>query len=149
MDMNQTIMEKNGTISARTIADVAGCAGSVACATHCLIVPISLVFGPIGPISMIEDEVFHSVLLWVLIPAAFVAFRIGCLDHKDKWVLILGLAGVFSLTSAFTFLHEPLGETGERWVATVASALLIAAHVRNFRLCRASACCHEASHSQR
>ena len=141
--MDEIITSITRNTSARSIADVVGCTGSVICALHCLIVPISLIFGPIGQVVVMEEEVFHRVLLWVLIPAAVVAFRIGCLEHKDKWVLVLGTTGLISLTLAFTVLHESLGETAERWGAVLAAVLLIGAHVRNFRLCRSSVCDHE------
>ena len=51
----------------------------------------------------------------------------------------IGLAG---LTASLTVLHDLLGENGERVVATASAALLIAAHLRNFRLCRSDACMH-------
>ena len=141
--MDETITSVKRSNSARSMADVVGCTGSVICALHCLLVPISLIFGPIGQVVVVEEEVFHRVLLWVLLPAAVVAFRIGCLEHKDKWVLVLGMTGLISLTLAFTTLHESLGETAERWVAVLAAVLLIGAHVRNFRLCRSNVCDHE------
>ena len=134
----------NAVDRVRPVADAVGLTGSVLCALHCLIVPVSLLFGPTGPVSLVEDEFFHRVLLWVVVPAALLAFTIGCLAHKDRWVLLLGSVGLVSLTAAFTVLHDVLGEAGERWAAILASGLLIGAHVRNFRLCRAGTCDHEA-----
>jgi len=124
----------------RQIADAVGVTGSMLCALHCLIVPITLVFGQIGPLSMVEDEFYHRALLFVVVPAAVLALGIGCRSHRDRWVLLLGLAGLLTLTAALTTLHDLAGESGERAAALLASALLVTAHVRNFRLCRRSAC---------
>ena len=132
-----------GNVLLRPIADAVGLTGSVLCALHCLIVPISLIFGQIGPLSLVEDEFFHRILLAVVVPAAVLAFGIGCWNHRDRWVLLLGAVGLISLTAALTVLHELLGENGERATAIVASGLLIGAHVRNFRLCRDCPCDNE------
>jgi hypothetical protein len=132
-----------GNALVRPIADTVGLTGSVLCALHCLIVPISLVFGQIGPLSLVEDEFFHRILLSAVVPAAVLAFGIGCWNHRDPWVLVLGAVGLISLTAALTVLHDVLGENGERSAAILASGLLIAAHVRNFRLCRDCVCDHE------
>lgn len=78
------------------------------------------------------------MLLRVILPTAIVAFGLGCLEHKDRLVLGLGALGLFGLWTPALVPHEWLGESGERIVTLGASGLLIAAHVRNFRCCRAS-----------
>jgi len=127
----------------RPFADVVGFTGSVLCALHCLVVPVALVSGAIGPIPRLDDERFHLVLLWVVLPAALIAFGFGCREHKDRWVFALGVVGLVTMTAAFTTLHEAIGESGERIAAMFASTLLIAAHLRNFHLCRMGACGHD------
>ena len=144
--MENEMTSRTGSIRIRPVADLVGLTGSALCAAHCLIVPASLVFGQIGPLARVDDDVFHGILLWVVVPAAILAFGIGCLDHKDRGVLALGAVGLVSLTAALTVLHDVLGESGERVVAIFASGLLIAAHVRNFRLCRRGRCDHEGTH---
>ena len=52
---------------ARPIADAVGITGSLLCALHCLIVPLSLVFGPIQSLAIVDDELFHRALLLSLI----------------------------------------------------------------------------------
>ena len=137
------------TQAIRPVADWIGVASSLLCAIHCLIVPIALVMGPIGPMPHIEDEVFHRLLIWVVVPAAVVAFGIGCLDHKDKWVALLGTLGLVTMTGSLLFLHDAIGESGERIAATLGAALLIAAHARNFQLCRTSDCRHDCRSASR
>ena len=57
--------------------------------------------------------------------------------------MILGVVGLLSLVLSFTVMHDWAGENGERVAATFSAALLISAHVRNFRQCRSGACEHE------
>ena len=132
-----------GNHSVRPLADAVGVTGSVACAMRCLIVPLSLVFGQVAPTSFVDDEVFHSALLWLVIPAATLALSLGCRIHRDRTVLLLGSLGLIALTLALTVLHDLLGESEERVTAIAASMPLIAAHVRNFRLCRNDTCDQE------
>jgi Mn2+/Fe2+ NRAMP family transporter len=119
-----------------SVADGLGIAASVACALHCLLVPLWLLTGAALPVSMFTDESFHMVMVLMILPVAIVAFGMGCRRHKDKWVLGLGLVGVAGLLLAAFVLHDLLGESGERFVTLLSATLLIAAHYRNFTLCR-------------
>ena len=131
------------SVGVRPLADAVGVAGSLLCAMHCLLVPVALLIGPIGRVPHTDDEAFHHLLLWMVVPAAAVAFGVGCLEHKDRWVLGLGAVGLATMTAAFTLLHDAIGASGERIAAMLASGLLITAHVRNFQLCRSGACRHD------
>ncbi len=128
----------------RTIADGLGIAASTACAVHCILVPALLVTGTVLPLSMLGDELFHQAMLWVILPAAVVAFGIGCWRHRDRWVLALGMIGLTGMVLAAAVLHDLVGEVGERIVTLLSAAVLVSAHYRNFRLCRSSGCTHEA-----
>ena len=125
------------------IADWFGIAASTACAVHCILIPTLLITGTVLPATVLADESFHLAMLWVILPAAIVAFGIGCWRHKDRWVLALGAIGLTGMVLAVAVLHDIAGEVGERVVTVISAAILIAAHYRNFRLCRASGCAHE------
>ena len=131
-------------ISVRSIADWFGIAASTACAVHCVLLPTLLVTGTVLPASFLGGELFHLAMLWVILPAAVVAFGIGCWRHKDGAVLLLGVIGITGLVLAVTVVHDVAGEVGERVVTVLAAAVLVAAHYRNYRLCRSSGCAHEA-----
>ena len=120
----------------RTLADVTSGLASFACALHCLLVPVLLVSGTVLPVGFFLDEGFHLAMLWLVLPAGVVAFALGCWKHKDQLVLGLGLSGLVLILAAATVLHPLVGEVGERGLTVVAGAMLITAHVRNFRLCR-------------
>ena len=126
-----------------SVADWFGIAASSACAAHCILLPTLLVTGTVVPASFLGDEAFHKAMLWAILPAAIVAFGIGCWRHKDRIVLALGMTGLIGMVLAVTVVHDIAGESGERIVTVVSAAVLIVAHYRNFRLCRSSDCVHE------
>ena len=137
---DETTMIDMRTDRTRTVADWLGIAASAACVVHCLLLPTLIVTGAMLPASFNGDEHFHHVMLWIVVPAALVAFGIGCLRHRDLPVLALGCIGLTGIVMAGTVLHDVLGEDGERAVTLVSASLLIAAHYRNVSICRASDC---------
>ena len=137
-------MGTTGWLGVRSLADGIGILGSAVCAMHCIAAPALLVAGSAVPASLLADESFHQMLLWVILPASTVAFGLGCWRHKDHGVLVLGVLGVAGLWLAVAAPHEAIGEIGERSLTVGSAGLLIAAHVRNFRRCRADGCEHEA-----
>ena len=121
-------------------ADVVGAVSSSLCALHCVILPLSLVLGTALPLTLMGEESFHLGLLCLVVPAGAVAFGLGCREHRDARVLALGVTGMLGILLAATVLHDVIGESGERAATLIAAVVLISAHVRNYRLCRASKC---------
>jgi hypothetical protein len=138
-------MAISDSLRVRAVADVVGAMASGLCALHCLAVPVTLVLGSLGPLIFITDEGFHEVLIWLVVPTAGLAFSAGCLQHRDRVVFLLGGVGLVLLLASFTVVNEITGEVGERVMTVFAASLLIAAHVRNFGLCRRVACVHPPS----
>ena len=127
----------------RTIADCFGIAASTACAMHCILVPTVLVTGTVLPAFVLGDEYFHVAMILMILPAAIVAFGIGCWRHNDGRVLALGMIGLTGMMLSVAVVQDVAGEAGERIVTLLSAAILIAAHYRNFRLCRSFGCAHE------
>ncbi|MCG8588026.1 MAG: MerC domain-containing protein [Proteobacteria bacterium] len=137
-------MRRTGSQSVRSLADGIGIVGSALCALHCIAAPVLLVAGTTLPAAFMTDESFHEMLLWTILPAAILAFGLGCWRHKDRGVLLLGVLGLVGLSSSVAAPHDLIGEFGERFLTLGSAGLLIAAHLRNFRRCRADDCDHEA-----
>ena len=133
-------MKIDNVLNFRTLADGVGLVSTSLCALHCLLVPILLVAGTTLPISFFTDESFHAMMLGISLPAGAIAFGIGCWHHKDRWVLILGAVGLAGLAIAAFLLHDITGPTGEVIVTVASAALLITAHIRNYRICRRIEC---------
>ena len=113
---------------------------SLMCVAHCLLTPIAIVMLPALGAMFLEDERFHSVLLFLVLPTSLLALTIGCRKHRRIEIVLIGLAGLLILFSVVIIGEESLGKFGEK-AATVFGALIIAfAHVRNFTLCRRYDC---------
>ena len=125
------------------MADWLGIVASTACGVHCVLLPTLLVTGAVLPASFLGDESFHRTMLLIILPTAILAFGIGCWRHRDRWVLTLGMIGLTGMVLAAETLHDIIGETGERIVTVLSAAILVAAHYRNFQICRSSGCTHE------
>ncbi len=138
-------MEATRSVGVRSFADGIGILGSAACALHCIAAPVFLVAGTALPASFLTDESFHEMLLWAIVPASTLAFGLGCWRHRDHWVLLLGVLGLFGLSSSVAAPHDLIGEIGERFLTIGSAGLLISAHLRNFRRCHAGGCDHEAA----
>ncbi|MEM6797262.1 MAG: MerC domain-containing protein [Acidobacteriota bacterium] len=122
----------------RSLADRLGIAAAAACALHCVALPVLLLVGASVPAFL--GESFHRAMLLLIVPSALVAFTLGCWRHRDRYVVLLGVVGVIGIVISGLFLHDILGETGEKVATLISAAVLIAGHVRNFRLCRADTC---------
>ena len=137
-------MERTRSLDVQSLADGVGMLGSAVCTLHCIAAPVLLVAGTTLPASFVADETFHQMLLWVILPAAILAFGLGCWRHKDRWVLLCGAVGLLGLSSGVVISQDRIGELGERIVALGSAGLLISAHLRNFHLCRRDGCDHDA-----
>jgi hypothetical protein len=122
------------------LADIFAVSCSALCALHCLAVPALLIFVPVVTASIFGGESFHLAILWLILPTSLVALTLGCWRHKDRYVIFLCVAGLAAIVGAGLLGHELLGEAGERGLTLAGSLVLIAGHVRNFRLCRSMAC---------
>lgn len=124
------------------ILDKYAISASAICAIHCLCLPLLVVVFPALSTSVFGHEIFHQLLLWLVIPLSLISLSLGCKRHKSWFVALFGLSGLIALTLAATTGHDVLGENGER-VATLIGALAIATgHVRNYTLCRQTSCGH-------
>ena len=115
---------------------------SVICAFHCAFFPVLLAVFPSIAALPVDDQVFHEMLVWLVLPSSVLAAALGCSRHKDRKVLLgigLGLA-IFVFTALFG--HELLGETGEKATIFAAAIILAWSHWRNFKLCHQDSCNH-------
>lgn len=119
----------------RKFADQIGGVGSVACAAHCLLLPSLLVTGTTVPAFFANELLFHWMLLGIVVPSALFAFFIGFRSHRDRHVIALVSIGLPLLVLTGFAGHDLFGHFWERVFMVGASCLLIAAHVRNYRLC--------------
>lgn len=108
------------------------------CVVHCFLTPVALILFPVVGSTLVFEEVFHELMLFMVIPASVVAMFLGCRRHKDFSVIMLGGVGLyFLLVGAFAV-------TGylESILTLIGAFIMISGHLRNFRLCREDSCEH-------
>ena len=110
------------------------------CVVHCLLTPILLISIPaLAGVSILNDETFHQILLFFVLPIGVFALSLGYLHHKNKWVVFAGVFGLTLLSSPLLVEwiglgHEVLGEYGEVTITVIASFIIVGAHLINYRL---------------
>ncbi len=97
-----------------------------------------MLFPVIGSVLFFE-EIFHDLLLFLIIPSSSLAVLIGCRRHKDVAVFLLVALGL-SLLIIGIFVA---GESRETILALIGSLMMAVGHIRNFRLCNKADCCHQ------
>jgi len=87
---------------------------------HCLITPILVTALPIASSStMVEDLLFHQLMLWVVLPTSFIALFLGCRKHKQLAIVGTGALGLSILVVVAFFGHDWFGITGEKIATTI------------------------------
>ena len=127
----------------RSLLDTAAVVMSGICLLHCLALPIALTMLPILNIAVLDERVFHLVMMVFILPVSVVALAIGCRQHKDLLTLVLGIVGLSTLLFTAVFGHRFFGLDGERVVTSIGGVILALAHIQNFRRCREDDCTHE------
>ena len=116
--------------------------GSAICLLHCIAMPVFLTVFPSSIATLLQDEQFHHLMVWLVIPSSFLAVFIGCSKHKDSWVLAGVVIGIVIMAFTAIFGHDVLGESGEKIFTIMGATVLAISHIRNYKLCRQSSCNH-------
>lgn len=109
---------------------------SAICIVHCLAVPVVVAVLPIAAISFGENEHFHGLMLWLVVPTSVVGFGLGYRLHRIAGIVALGAIGVIVLAAVAVYGHSSWSETAEVIVSVGGSLLLAAGHWLNFRAVR-------------
>lgn len=118
--------------------DALGVSASVACAIHCAVLPLIAASLPVFGVDIIDNVAFEYGMI-------FLAFAIG------SWSMWHGfkkhhhsLVPMFIFLSGIVFLLlKQVWHQYQLWFLPVAVALIIIAHVMNYRACRV----HNHAHS--
>ena len=108
---------------------------SLACAVHCLLVPVLLVAVPSLASLPLESETFHVWMIVAVLPFSTFALTLGCKKHKRYKILILGLLGLTSLVLALV-LEGLVGQAGEKLLTLLGAGLIAWGHIANYKLCQ-------------
>ena len=122
------------------IGDITALGCSALCAVHCAILPLGFLFIPSSMILSFDDEMFHRMLIFFVVPVSLIALFLGCNKHKRFSFFAWGLAGLALLTFAGFYGHDLLGEIGEKFLTIAATLIISVCHIMNYRLCRQVDC---------
>ncbi len=108
---------------------------------HCLLAPVALTLLPLISLSvLVEDLVFHQLMLWIVVPTSIVALSIGCRKHRRWPIALSGALGLVILFGVAMFGHETLGINGEKIITSLGGILLALSHYLNYRACQSITC---------
>lgn len=118
------------------LLDTTAVAISALCAVHCLALPALLVLFPLLGGTVLTDEAFHTLLLWVILPTSLIAVGLACLNHRDNLVLALVGTGLAILVGAAVWAHDHASHSVDVAMSVTGGIILAIGHIRNFRICR-------------
>lgn len=110
---------------------------SLACAIHCLALPLLLVLLPNVVALQLDNEAFHLWMIIAVLPASVYALSMGCKQHKRYRLFFLGAIGLALLVLALALGEERIGEAGEKLLTVIGAAFVAFGHWFNYRLCHA------------
>ena len=113
---------------------MAGILCSVACAIHCMLIPVITLLSPTLT-SYFENEWIHIGLLFIVVPIALTSFYQQKRIHEKIKPMILGSIGIFFLISAIVSeqLFNIEIEKLEFVLTMIGSTFLIVGHLYNIR----------------
>ena len=104
---------------------------SLLCAIHCLAFPVVILLLPTVAALQLNDEAFHLWMLLAVIPTSLYALTMGCKQHKQYRLLIVGFMGLLFLVSAVV-----LGGVWEKVLTCIGAGIMAFGHYQNYRLCQ-------------
>src|SRR5882724_6881515 len=115
--------------------DALGIGASIACAIHCAILPLLISSLPILGINIINNIAFEYFMILLAFAIGSFSLLHGYRKHHRNFIPVLLFATGILILFAKQLWHEY-----QFWLLPFAVIFIVAAHVRNFRLSRISAC---------
>jgi hypothetical protein len=117
----------------REFWDRVGISASLLCVVHCLATPLMVLSMPVVG-EFLSHDLFHVLIMIVVIPVAVWALWNGYRVHRHPRVLWLGAIGIVLLTAAMFANHQ---DQRIEIAGMIAAGLILAsAHWINLRSCR-------------
>ncbi len=128
-------------INLQTVSDKTAISLSLLCSIHCLALPLLMVLLPSIAALPLADEAFHVWMVFAVVPISAYALFMGCKNHKNLHVLLLGGIGLFLLCVTAFLGHDLLGEVWEKALTVTGSAFIALGHLWNYHLCQQPDAC--------
>ena len=124
-------------IKTKNVTDKLAITLSIACAIHCLALPLILLLLPSFLVLQLNNEAFHTWMVIIVLPTSVYALFMGCKQHKRYKLLFIGFLGLTLLVLALWIGNE----YWEKVFTLVGSAVIASGHYWNYRLCQQHPIC--------
>lgn len=102
------------------------------CLVQCLLLPVLVVLTPLMSLGIFGEEIFHILLLGLIVPVSLGAFVLGYRVHRNRQMLVPGLSGLLIVILAAVFEHD-MTALGTAMLTSLGGVLLIFGHWLNLR----------------
>ncbi|HAI83222.1 MAG TPA: hypothetical protein DCL43_06105 [Chitinophagaceae bacterium] len=114
----------------RSWSDIIAMLASLACAIHCVALPLLFSTVPFLGIKILENIWLELATIIVSITIGGIAMYKGVTQyHRQKWVVILFISGISSMLLGNMISNE----VTEPWLKHIGAMALIIAHVYNYK----------------
>lgn len=128
------VVFKSPQQSARsTILDRAGICVSAVCLLQCLVLSLAIVLAPMMSLGIFGSDLFHRLLLVLIVPLSIGAFWMGFRSHGSFGLLLAGLAGLGLVLIAAMLETTVLSPLAASALTTAGGVTLIVSHWLNLR----------------
>ncbi len=104
------------------------------CLLHCLLLPVAIAVLPF--LGQVGEDHLHVQMLIVVLPVSTIALTLGFRRHRDKRIVVWGIAGLLLLAIGGTVVHSLFGIFADRALTISGSITLAITHYWNSRLSR-------------
>ncbi|TVQ35309.1 MAG: MerC domain-containing protein [Wenzhouxiangella sp.] len=103
------------------------------CLVQCLALPLLVLLTPLMSLGIFGEELFHILLLVLIVPVSIAAFALGYRVHRNRRMLVPGLMGLILVIVAAMLEGAVLGVLGTALLTSLGGVLLITGHWMNLR----------------
>lgn len=120
-------------IKRASLLDRAGICVSAVCLLQCLLLSLVIVLAPMLSLGIFGSDLFHFLLLAMILPLGAAAFWIGYRSHQSVAVLLTGLVGLGLVLAAAILEATVLSPLAASGVTSIGGVMLIVGHWLNLR----------------
>lgn len=119
--------------------DKIGATTSMACAIHCVLMPIIITSFPFWGLSIFANELFEHSIFFISAALAFGSVCLGFRTHRDKRIFFVFSISLF-LLSIGAISHEKEWDVNSSLILFFGGLSMVFSHWLNNKLC---SCCKE------
>lgn len=122
--------EQSASVS---LLDRAGICVSAVCLVQCLALSLAIVLAPMMSLGVFGSDLFHRLLLVLILPLSVGAFWLGYRSHRSAALLLSGLTGLTLVLSAAFLEATVLPPLAASALTSAGGVILIVSHWLNLR----------------